>query len=451
MKKLFFIQLLFAILFVQPALSQQVTNKPERVDWFQDLGFGMFIHWNVDGTLGAVISHSLAGSSPEYTNKYFTELPKYFNPEKFNPTSWARLAKLAGMKYVVFTTKHHSGFCMWNTKTTDFNVMNTPFGRDITQELFQAFRKEGIAIGVYFSPEDFYYFHKNGIPLGRLQDPRHFPTKNPGLMDYDKRQLRELLSNYGKIDILFIDGPGDGLREYAWTLQPELVITRDLMNTPEQTTPNVSLPRPWEACYTMGTDWGYKPTNDPHKTGTEVIDMLIEIRAKGGNFLLNVGPKPDGEIQIEQEAILQEVSLWNFANAESIYKVKPLPVIREENIWYTQSNDEKYIYAYVTRKSPDDWKYGERKAMVLTHIEGNANTKVSVLGFNSEFVEYKIGFDAKLYNNASPIGLVVSAVNGQRFYSNRRWPNAIVLRIENAKFRKSNTAGVTQNKMDGAQ
>jgi alpha-L-fucosidase len=451
MKKLFFIQLLFAVLFVKPVLSQQVTNKPERVDWFQDLGFGMFIHWNVDGTLGAVISHSLAGSSPEYSNKYFTELPKYFNPEKFNPASWARLAKLAGMKYVVFTTKHHSGFCMWNTKTTDFNVMNTPFGRDITQELFQAFRKEGIAIGVYFSPEDFYYFHKNGIPLGRLQDPRHFPTKNPGLMEYDKRQLKELLSNYGKIDILFIDGPGDGLREFAWTLQPELVITRDLMNTPEQTTPNVSLPRPWEACYTMGTDWGYKPTNDPHKTGTEVIDMLIEIRAKGGNFLLNVGPKPDGEIQIEQEAILQEVSLWNFANSESIYKVKPLPVIREENIWYTQSNDEKYIYAYVTRKSPDDWKYGERKAMVLTHIEGNANTKVSVLGFNSEFVEYKIGFDARLFNNASPIGLVVSAVNGQRFYSNRRWPNAIVLRIENAKFRKSNTAGVTQNKMDGAQ
>jgi alpha-L-fucosidase len=451
MKKLFFIQLLFAVLFVKPVLSQQVSNKPERVDWFQDLGFGMFIHWNVDGTLGAVISHSLAGSSPEYTNRYFTELPKYFNPEKFNPASWARLAKLAGMKYVVFTTKHHSGFCMWNTKTTDFNVMNTPFGRDITQELFQAFRKEGIAIGVYFSPEDFYYFHKNGIPLGRLQDPRHFPTKNPGLMEYDKRQLKELLSNYGKIDILFIDGPGDGLREFAWTLQPELVITRDLMNTPEQTTPNVSLPRPWEACYTMGTDWGYKPTNDPHKTGTEVIDMLIEIRAKGGNFLLNVGPKPDGEIQIEQEAILQEVSLWNFANSESIYKVKPLPVIREENIWYTQSNDEKYIYAYVTRKSPDDWKYGERKAMVLTHIEGNANTKVSVLGFNSEFVEYKIGFDARLFNNASPIGLVVSAVNGQRFYSNRRWPNAIVLRIENAKFRKSNTAGVTQNKMDGAQ
>lgn len=351
MKRINLIFLLLFVLMTQNLFAQQVTNKPDRVNWFQDLGFGMFIHWNVDGTLGAVISHSLAGASDEYAKKYFAELPGYFNPEKFKPQEWARLAKLAGMKYMVFTTKHHSGFCMWNTKTTEFNIMNTPYGKDITRELFNAFRKEGIAIGVYFSPEDFYYFHKNNIPIGRLQDPRHFPMKNPGLMDYDKRQLKELLSNYGKIDILFIDGPGDGLREYAWSIQPELVITRDLMNTPEQTTPNEPLPRPWEACYTMGTDWGYKPTNDPHKSGTQVINMLIEIRAKGGNFLLNIGPKPDGEIQIEQEAILREVALWNFANSESIYKVKPLPIIREENFWYTQSNDEKYIYAYVIRSS----------------------------------------------------------------------------------------------------
>ena len=451
MKKIVLIYILLAVFLTVPLLAQQINNKPERVNWFQDLGFGMFIHWNVDGTLGAVISHSLAGSSPEYAEKYFTELPQYFNPEKYNPADWARLAKLAGMKYVVFTAKHHAGFCMWDTKTTKFNVMNTPFGRDITKELVQAFRKEGIAIGIYFSPEDFYYFHKNNIPMGRLQDPRHFPAKNPGLMDYDKRQLKELLSNYGKIDILFIDGPGDGLREYAWSIHPELVITRDIMNTPEQNTPNEPLPRPWEACYTMGTDWGYKPTNDPHKTGTQVIDMLIEIRAKGGNFLLNVGPKPNGEIQIEQEAILQEVALWNFANSESIYKVKPLPVIREGNIWYTQSNDEKYIYAYVTRSSPDDWKYGERKTMVLTHLAGNENTKVSVLGFNSEFVEYKVGFDARLYTSATPLGLVVSAVNGQRFYSDRRWPNAVVLRIENAKFRKLDSPKSTQSKIDGAQ
>lgn len=433
------------------AQKLQATNKPERVTWFQDLGFGMFIHWNVDVSLGAVISHSLSGASDEYAEKYFSELPRYFNPEKFNPASWARSARLAGMKYVVFTTKHHSGFCMWDTKTTSFNVMNTPFRRDVTKELLDAFRREGIAIGIYFSPEDFHYFHRNSIPIGRLQHPMHFPVNNPGLMDHNKRQLKELFTGYGKIDILFIDGPGDGLREYAWTLNPELVITRDLMKTPEQNTPDEPLPRPWEACYTMGTDWGYKPTNDPHKSGTQVINMLMEIRAKGGNFLLNVGPKPDGEIQIEQESILQEVALWNFANSEAIYKVKPLPVIREENIWYTQSNDGKYIYATVTRSSPDDWKYGDRKAFVLTHIEGNERTKVSILGYKGELVEYRKDFDARTYVSPTPIGLVISAVNGQRFYTNNKWPNPVVLKIENARFRKLNTANATQSDIDGAK
>lgn len=436
---------------VSQVRSQQVSNRPERVNWFQDLGFGLFIHWNVDGSLGAVISHTLAGASEEYTEKYFSELPEYFNPVKFDPGAWAKLAKLAGMKYVVFTTKHHSGFCMWDTRTTSFNVMNTPFKRDITREIANAFRKEGIAIGFYFSPEDFHYFHRNKIPVGRLQHPQHFPVNNPGLMDHDKKQLRELLTNYGKVDILFIDGPGDGLREYAWSILPDLVITRDAMKTPEQNTPDEPLARPWEACYTMGTDWGFKPTNDPHKSGKEVIDMLTEIRAKGGNFLLNVGPMPDGQIQIEQENILREVALWNFANSEAIYKVKPLPVIREENVWYTRSNDEKYIYAIITRKSPDDWKYGERKTFVLTHIEGNAKTRITTLGYKAEMVEYKKNFDAGTYLAPTDLGLVISAVNGHRMYTNNRWPNSVVLRIENATFRSKPLQKTDQSNLDGAK
>jgi alpha-L-fucosidase len=431
--------------------AQQKTNDPERVKWFQDLGFGMFIHWNVDASLGAVISHSLSGASNEYADKYFNSLPEFFDPQKYDPVKWAKLAKLAGMKYVVFTAKHHAGFCMWDTKTTEFNVMKTPFHRDITKELVTAFRKEGIAIGLYFSPEDFNYFHKNNIPIGRLQHPQHYPVNNPGLMQYDKEQLKELFTNYGKIDIAFLDGPGDGLREYIWSIQPQVVITRDLMKTPEQTTPNEPLPRPWEACYTMGTDWGYKPTNDPHKTGTQVINMLIEIRSKGGNFLLNVGPTPDGEIQIEQESILREVALWNFTNSEAIYSVKPLQTIREGNIWYTQSNDKKYIYAYVTRVDADDWKYGDRKTFTLTHIIGNEKTNVQVLGFGETLVEYKQGFDAKTYVSSTPLGLVVSAVNGQRFYTNNKWPNAVVLKIANANFRKTITADAKQHSMDGAK
>jgi alpha-L-fucosidase len=453
MKKFNFFWLLLLVQTLANAQKTQNDNLPARVSWYQDIAFGQFIHWNVDGTLGAVISHSLAASSDEYAKKYFEELPRFFNPAKFNPEKWAKLAKLAGMKYVVFTTKHHSGFCMWDTRTTGFNVMNTPFKRDILKELVEAYRKEGIAIGLYFSPEDFHYFFQHNIPLGRLQHPQHYPVNNPGLMDYDQRQLKELFSNYGKIDLLFIDGPAEGLKEYAWSLQPEVVVTRGAMNTPEQTTPNQALPRPWESCYTMGTDWGYKPTNDPHKTGTQVINMLIEIRAKGGNFLLNVGPTPDGELLYEEEAILREVALWNFANAASIYEVKPLPVIREENIWYTSSNDGKFIYAYVTRSSADDWKYGERKNFVLAHVEGNPQTKVEVVGFNSQLVEYKKDFDAGIYVAPTPIGLVVSAVNGQRFYTNNKWPNAVVLRIQNARF-KAKALGEgkgTQSQLDGAK
>jgi len=449
MKKLFLFIVIYS--FSTLLFSQQASNKIERVNWYQDLGFGMFIHWNLDGTLGAVISHSLAGASDEYAQKYFSELPQFFDPYRFNPNQWAKLAKLAGMKYVVFTTKHHSGFCMWNTKTTNFNVMNTPYKRDITKELIDAFRKEDIAIGIYFSPEDFHYFFQNKIPIGRLQDPRHYPINNSGLMEYDKKQLKELFSNYGKIDILFIDGPGEGLREFAWSLNPDLVITRDFMKTPEQNTPNEPLTRPWEACYTMGTDWGYKPTNDKLKTGTQIINMLTEIRAKGGNFLLNIGPKPDGEIQIEQEALLREIALWNFANSEAIYKVKPLPIIREENIWYTQSNDEKFIYAIINRNSPDDWRYGDRKAFVLTNILGNEKTKVSILGYKSESVEYRRDFDASIYIAPTNIGLVVSAVNGQRFYTNNQWPNSVVLKIENATFKNHYNLEIIESKIDGAK
>jgi alpha-L-fucosidase len=432
------------------AIAQQ-ANRPERVKWFEDLAFGMFIHWNVDVSLGAVISHSLSGASDDYVERYIRELPGYFNPTKFNPAQWAKMAKLAGMKYVVFTTKHHSGFCMFNTATTPFNVMNTPFKRDVTREIIDAFRKEGLAIGIYFSPEDFYYFHTYNIPIGRLQLPQHYPEKNPGLMEYDKRQLKELLTNYGKIDILFFDGPAEGLKEYAWQIDKDIMITRGAINTPEQTTPDRPLPRPWEACYTMGTDWQYKPTNDPPKTGTEIINKLIEIRAKGGNFLLNVGPKPDGEIQIEHQALLQEIALWNFTNSDAIYSVKPLPLIHEDNIWYTQSNDEKNIYALILRDSFKDWGYGTRKTFVLTHISGSKDTKVNILGYKSELVEYREGLDAGIYTVPTSLGLVISAVNGQRFYTNNQWPNAVVLRIENASFKAAAIGAERQSNIDGAK
>lgn len=428
--------------------AQKKANDPAKEKWFMDLGLGMFIHWSVDVQVGAVISHSMAGASDDYLERFTTELPKTFNPHKFNPDDWAVLAKLAGMKYIVFTAKHHSGFCMWDTQTTPFNIMNTPFKKDATRAIFDAFRKQGIAIGVYYSPEDFYYLYKHKVPIGRMQLPQHFPEKNPGLMAYDKSQLKELLTNYGKIDFIFFDGPAEGLKEYAWELQPDIVVTRGQMNTPEQELPDAIMSGPWEACFTMGTDWQYKPTNDPQKSGTEMINMLIETRAKGGNLLLNVGPKPDGEIQIEQEALLRELALWNLANGESVQGVRPWHIAREGNIWFTRGKDSSTVYAFVP--GGKDWKYGERKDMVIRTLEGTPQTKVSVLGYASELVEYKEGFDAGIYSQSTPVGLLISAVNGQRFYTDRKWPNPVVIKIENVKYRPV-TANYKQSTIDGAK
>jgi alpha-L-fucosidase len=431
------------------AIGQQTTNEPAREQWFMDMGFGMFIHWSMDSQVGAVISHSMAGASEDYMQRFINDLPKTFNPRKFYPEDWAVLAKLAGMKYVVFTAKHHSGFCMWATKTTEFNIMNTPFRRDILKEVFEAFRKQGLAIGIYFSPEDFHFFHENNIPVGRLQDPQHYPANNRELMAYDKAQIKELLTGYGRIDVLFFDGPAEGLKEYAWQLQPQVVVTRGQMETPEQDIPEKPVPGPWEACFTMGTDWQYKPTNDPHKSGTEIINMLIETRAKGGNLLLNVGPKPDGELQIEQEALLREMALWNLVNQEAIHNIRPWEIIKEGEIWFTRAKEMNTVYAFMP--GGKEWKYGERKDFVFRTLSGSEKTKVSILGYSGELLEYKPGFDAKIYFSQTPVGFVVSAVNGHRLYTNNQWPNPVVLKIEDVTFKPAVSAGDKQNSIDGAK
>ena len=195
----------------QPPLAEKLINRnrPERVEWFRNAGFGLFIHWSVDGQLGTVISHSLVGASEDYVKRYFEELPKTFNPKKFDPSTWAVQAKLAGFKYVVFTTKHHNGFCMYDSKTTDFDVASTPFRRDITAEVVQAFRAQGIGVGFYFSPDDFHVLHRQGITIAR-NVPEVEPRNNKTLLEHDRAQLRELLTNYGKIDVIFLDGPAEG-------------------------------------------------------------------------------------------------------------------------------------------------------------------------------------------------------------------------------------------------
>jgi alpha-L-fucosidase len=436
-------RLLTALATFSIALSAQTNNaptmagngnKPERMEWFRDIGFGLFIHWSVDSQLGSVISHSLAGASKDYRDRYFSELPKTFNPRKYNPTDWAALAKLAGIKYVVFTTKHHNGFTMYPSKTTEFGLQSTPFKRDINGELVAAFREQGIAPGYYFSPDDFLHLHKRGLKIQR-NIPEVAPAAVPGLMDLDKAQLRELLGNYGPIDVIFFDGPAEGLRELAWEMQPNIVVTRGAIATPEQYVPGSRIEGPWESCITMGTQWQYKPTNDVYKSGTELIGLLIETRAKGGNLLLNVGPKPDGELPIEQEERLREIALWMFVNQEMVYGVRPWIVPSEKNgnetYWFTKKKDAAVVYVAV--RPNERWKYGEWKDILLRSVKLAAGGKVEVLGQNDEVLEYQPKVVPKTTWTQGTDGLRVRAMRAQRLYNDRKWPNPVVLKITGAQ------------------
>jgi len=435
-KNLFLILLLFQISFI-PAFSQKITidkNKPLRKEWFQDLALGMFIHWNIDVTYGAVISHSLAASSREYQEKYFHDLPELFNPMHFDPGAWATLARIAGMKYVVFTAKHHNGFCMWDTRTTKFKVTNTPFGKDVLKEVIAAFRKEGIAIGLYFSPDDFHIMFEQGLPVSRAT-PESEATRNSELWETDKAQLKELLTGYEKIDILFIDENSDWanmlVANYAWQLNPDLVITRGGMPTPEKFIPDEPTKAPWEACMTIGRHWQYVGS-DYDKDATTLIEHLVEIRAKGGNLLLNVGPDASGRIPESQQVRLREIGLWLLANSSSVYNTRPGDFYIENDIWFTQSKDKKKIYAFLNGA---DWGRMQSRAFLLPCIMGGNKTKVTVLGQGGGISEYNPTLKTAPIYKATDDGLFISVIRAHRL--NDTWDNPIVLQIENARFREN--------------
>jgi alpha-L-fucosidase len=419
-----------ALLFIATPIFAQssLTNRSDRLEWFRDQGFGLFIHWSVDSQLGMVISHSLVGASDDYAKRFFGELPKTFNPRQFDAQDLAMLAKLAGVRYVVFTAKHHSGFCMWNTATTDLNIMHTPFKRDVTAEILSAFREQGIAPGLYFSPDDFWWLYQHDKTIRRTV-PEVQPINNPGLMDYDLAQVRELFTHYGDVDVFFIDGQAQGLRDLAWQLQPNVVVTRGAIQTPEKTIPGQAIDAPWESCVTMGDGWQYQPTLENYKSGGQLILMLIETRAKGGNLLLNVGPKPDGELPMEQEERLREIAEWMFVNGEAIYDVRPWVVVNEGDVWFTKKTNTDTVYAFVTQNTP--WKLGNTKDVVLSSVRANDQTTVDVLGQNDKALEYS-DIIPKTTWKQKPDGLHIHFFQAQRMRDNRQWSNPVVLKITHA-------------------
>ena len=413
-------------------------NNPDRIEWFRDLGLGLFIHWSYDSQLTSVISHSAVGADEAYLKRYFDELPKSFNPKQYDPREWARIARLAGFRYVVFTAKHHSGFCMFETETTDFNIMETPFGRDVSKELADAFRAEGIAVGWYFSPDDFHFLYRQGTLISRLR-PEVLPPNNPGLLQLNLAQERELMMNYGPIDVVFFDPPTNSplerneivgaMKELIWELSPNTVVTRGEIETPEQYTPGVPLEGAWEGNMTMGTQWQYRGTNEHYKSGTELINAWIETRAKGGNFLLNIGPMPNGALPVEQESLMREMALWRMVNAEAVGAVRPWVITNEGDIWFTRAKDADTVYAFVPGS---DWPWGQQKQFTLKSVMVGEQSEIRILGQNEKVLEYLPDVTPKTVWEQVPEGLRINAYRAQRLYNDRRWPNPVVLKISGA-------------------
>lgn len=413
-------------------------NRPEDLEWLRDAGLGLFIHWSLDSQLGCVISHSLVGASKDYADRFYEELPKTLNPKKWDFDHLAELARLAGFQYAVFTTKHHNGFCLWDSKTTDFNIMNTPYGKDLVKQYAEAFRKQGIKVGLYFSPEDFRYLRSQGLTITRTPLEPYSKEVMEGYRQLLTDQMTELMENFGKIDVMFFDGgetmyneEGESLQQLcmrvAWDLQPGILITRGAIPTPEQQLPGVGVDFAWEGCITLGTAWQYQPTNETYKTGLHVIRLLTETRAKGGSLLLNIGPDANGELCRAQEDIIRELALWHFLNHEAIHNTRPWIITNEDSAWLLRSKDGSALYAVLFDQK--DWDRGQRREFLLKSVKASPDTVVEVLGQTGELTEYRPDLDAHTYWEQREDGLHISAMHAQRIYCGIQWRNPLVLKI----------------------
>ena len=426
------------------AQHKEYTPDPDpamqsRIEAWQDMKFGLLMHWGPYSQWGVVESWSICPEDVgwatgarqqkmpgvaynDYVQQY-EQLQTSFHPTKFNPEKWATAAKDAGMKYVVFTTKHHDGFCMFDTKTTDYKITDskTPFSThpksNITKEIFNAFRQQNFWVGAYFSKPDWHSNHYwwdrfPAIDRNPNYDIKKHPEQWQQFVDFTHTQINELMSDYGKVDILWLDGGwvrkkteeqarADYIRYYdenhfgingqnqdinmpllvkhARAKQPGIIVVdRDVPGphqnylTPEQHIPEEGLPYPWETCMTMASSWSYSP-RDVYKPTNELIEKLVDIVSKGGNFLLNIGPRPDGEFSDTAYERLHAIGQWMKTNGEAIYGTRPYETFGEgHDIRFAQSKDggTKFIYLFNYPSA----------AVVISKMTIASGAKLSLLG-----------------------------------------------------------------------
>jgi alpha-L-fucosidase len=392
--------------------NKNITERWNRTEWFRKARFGMFIHWG----LYAIPSRgewvrSIEKIPQEKYLGYFNE----FKAEEYQPKEWAALAKKAGMKYAVLTAKHHDGFCLWDTKLTDFKATNTPAKRDLVQEYLEAFRAEGIKTGLYFSivdwqHPDYPHFKDNFHPMRENSTYSNENRDFNRYLDFMHGQIRELLTEYGHLDIMWFDFSYDKMAGETWraqelinmvrTSQPHLIIDNRLEGSgaksgtilsaspsdsagdfacPEQMIPPQGICNelgesvPWEACLTLNSNWGYCAADQHWKPAEMVIRMLVECVSKNGNLLLNVGPDAKGRIPKTSIEILEEVGCWMDKNSKSIYGCGMADFPKPEWGRYTQNGNKLYAHIYEPQAG----------AICLTNMEGKPE-KARLLADGSE-------------------------------------------------------------------
>lgn len=473
-KLLFFIAIFISVsLFAQEHNASLKYTVPSdklvqaKIQEWRKIKFGLLMHWGTYSQWGVVESWSLCPEDEGWTQRKgpfakdwfgykqaYENLQTTFNPVKFNPTKWAQAAKNAGMKYVVFTTKHHDGFCMFDTKQTDYKItsVKSPFSKNakanVTKEVFNAFRAQGFMTGAYFSKPDWNtpdYWWKYFPPKDRnvSYDPKKYPERWNAFKKFTYNQIEELMSGYGKVDILWLDG--GWVRPYSsidtsveWqrtithnqdidmgniaamarTHQPGLMVVDRTVHgefenyvTPEQQVPATYLPYPWESCMTLGNSWSYVP-NDQYKSSRKVIHLLTEIVSKNGNLLLNIGPGPDGEWDPNAYARLEQIGKWININAEAIYDADADPALPGQGKWvFTKKQNCIYAIYQLAEKEAIAETYSLNIKLYhpikevqilgmdqkLNYKQDNNNLTITVpsskINVNTEALVFKISFN----------------------------------------------------------
>ena len=357
-------------------------DRAARMAWWRDARFGLFIHYGPVSLTGKEISWSRANTNPKCPNKgptpadVYDNLYKKFNPTRFHAADWTGLAKRAGMKYVVLTAKHCDGFLLWDSKVDGYNITATPFKRDLCAELAQAARDDGLHLGWYFSPMDW-------------RDPDCRSDHNARFVAHIQEELRELLTRYGRVDVLWFDTDAqsadwDQATTYPLVrgLQPRILINNRLeigsekqwqeqgfhsdnedFYTPEQTVGAYDDQRPWETCMTLGQQWSWKP-DDPIKSPAEVVAVLCRTAGGDGNLLLNVGPMPDGRIEPRQAEVLEQVGAWLNVNGRGIYGTRGGPW--KPTAQSTSTRKGNKVYVQVLQAAGDTLELPALPRQVLT-------------------------------------------------------------------------------------